>query len=66
MFAVGFNIKVRRDNYFYCAEFVKYLIEEAKLELKLPELVKPIDFKDLQGLDLEYRGMLKNYRVISD
>lgn len=64
MVATGFNIKIKRINHFYCAEFVKYLIDEAKIEVELPELVKPNDFKCIESLKLEYRGMLKNYKAL--
>ena len=63
LFASGFNIKIKRNNYFYCSEFVKYLIEESKIELKMPELVRPNDFKNIDGLYLTYNGVLKDYKL---
>lgn len=62
LFASAFNIKIERKNKFYCSEFVKYLIEKSKIELELPKLAKPNDFKDIKGLVLQYRGVLNNYR----
>ena len=32
LFAVGFNIRVRSNKSFYCAEFVKYVLDKAKIE----------------------------------
>lgn len=61
LFAVGLHLKYRKNNYFYCAEFVKYLVDEANINLNLPELVKPMHFKYVNNLTLEYRGKLKNY-----
>lgn len=61
LFAVGFKIKIRADKSFYCAEFVKYVLEEANIETKLPELIKPEDFKQIKNLELEYDGLLKFY-----
>ncbi|MGN1327694.1 MAG: hypothetical protein ACI4VQ_06455 [Clostridia bacterium] len=61
LFAVGFNIKIRAKKSFYCAEFVKYLIEEANIEIELPELVRPENFKNLYGGREIYNGLLKNY-----
>ena len=61
LFASAFNIKFQRKNRFYCSEFVKYLIEQSKIELNLPNLIKPNDFKNVNGLTLKYRGVLKDY-----
>lgn len=55
------NYKYTKKDYYYCAEFVKYLVDEASLELELPNVVKPIDFKKYNKLELLYRGRLKNY-----
>lgn len=62
LFAVGFKIKIKAEKSFYCAEFVKYVLEEAKIETKLPELIKPEDFKQIKNLQLEYDGLLKFYK----
>lgn len=63
LFGVGFNLKYQKENAFYCAEFVKYLIDKANIKMELPELVKPIDFKKVDSLELLYQGMLNNYNV---
>lgn len=62
LIANAFNIKYRSKNSFYCAEFLKYLIEEAGLEMELPELIKPMDFRKPEMMKLEYRGLLRLYR----
>lgn len=62
LFATGFKIKYKKKNSFYCAEFVKYLIDEAKVNLPLPELIKPSDFQGVGKMTLEYRGLLSRYR----
>lgn len=62
LFAVGFKIKIRSDKSFYCAEFVKHVLEEANIETMLPDLVKPEDFKLIKNLKLEYDGLLKFYK----
>ena len=64
LFASGFNIRVKRKYYFYCAEFVKYLLDESEVDTELPEIIKPIDFKKIDNLDLKYSGFLKNYGII--
>ena len=61
LFLSAINYKYTKVNSFYCAEFVKYLVDEAQLELNLPNTVKPIDFKKYNNLELLYKGKLKNY-----
>ncbi len=62
LFAVGIHKKIQKENRFYCAEFVKYILEKAKVETKLPEIIKPEDFKSLQGLQEIYSGLLREYQ----
>lgn len=61
LFAVGFRVKIRKNNAFYCAEFVKYLFDEAKIDNNLPELVRPENFKEISNIKLEYEGLLRTY-----
>lgn len=60
---VVLKIKMGRKNSFYCAEFVKYLIERAEITNDLPEIIKPEDFKKIQGLEQLYTGLLREYKV---
>ena len=62
LMAVVLNVKIKRERYFYCAEFVKYVLEQSQV-LKLPDLVKPEDFEQLQGLSEVYKGILMEYKV---
>lgn len=62
LLAVGFRIKIRMKHSFYCAEFVKYLLEESKIENNLPELVRPENFKEIKNIKLEYDGYLRTYK----
>lgn len=61
LFAVSINLRLKRENYFYCAEFAKYLLEETEISGELPEIIKPEDFRNIQGLKLIYEGKLKEY-----
>ncbi|MBO5121278.1 MAG: hypothetical protein J6C28_06315 [Bacilli bacterium] len=54
------NHQVKRENYFYCAEFVKYVLEQSSI-IELPNLVKPEDFEKIYGLDEIYKGLLREY-----
>lgn len=62
LFANGLHIRYRRKYSFYCAEFVKYLTDKASVNLDLPELVKPIDFRLSEKMTLEYKGLLRKYK----
>lgn len=59
------NHQVKRENYFYCAEFVKYVLEQSSI-IELPDLVKPEDFEKIYGLDEIYKGLLREYNISSE
>ena len=59
LFAVGFKIKIRANQSFYCAEFVKHLLDKAEIENNLPELVRPENFGDVPNKKVEYKGLLR-------
>jgi len=59
--AVSIHKRIKREYYFYCAEFVKYVMEKAFIDTKLPEIVKPDDFKKINGIKEIYSGYLKDY-----
>lgn len=63
MFAVGLNKKIKFDKALYCAEFVKQMMDESQIENNLPEIVKPENFKDLEGLEEIYTGKLREYNL---
>jgi len=64
LFLSAINYRYTRNNSYYCAEFVKHLIDIADVEIKLPDTVKPIDFKKYNNLELLYKGLLKKYESI--
>lgn len=61
LFAVGFNKRIERKNYFYCAEFVKHVLESGGIKTNLPEIVAPDDFKYIENKVLVYEGVLRKY-----
>lgn len=63
LFAVPFHLKICKDKKFYCAEFVKYVLDCSDLDVDLPEIVKPNDFVRLKGLKEIYSGMLSEYKT---
>lgn len=58
---VLFNIKYKPKNSFYCAEFVKYALEKAHVSNNLPEIIKPLDFLNINNIQIIYEGMLRDY-----
>ena len=61
LFAVALHLRVKRKNCFYCAEFVKYVLDKTDLELDLPDIIKPMDFTHMDGLSLIYSGKLLDF-----
>lgn len=58
----GLNRGKSRKNRFYCAEFVKYVMEKSNIDTSvLPERIKPEDFKKLTNTTLIYKGYLRDY-----
>lgn len=62
LFLVIFKIKRKKKDYFYCAEFVKFILEKIGEVNNLPEIIKPDDFLLLSNKKLEYRGLLRDYK----
>ena len=61
LFAVSINKRIKKENYLYCAEFVKLVLEEAKIANNLPEIIKPEHFLTLPHKSI-YKGLLREYR----
>lgn len=62
LFAVGLKLRIHKKHSFYCAEFVKYLLENSGIETNLPQIIRPENFKHLENLNLEYKGRLGKYK----
>ena len=61
LFAVSIKKKIRAPRKFYCAEFVKYILQRSGVQVELPEIIKPEHFKNLPNKKEEYRGLLRKY-----
>ena len=61
---VCINKKITRKNTFYCAEFVKHILKVSGITEvnKLPTIIRPENFKQLDGIRLEYEGLLRKYK----
>ena len=62
LIGVPFHKKIQRVNSFYCAEFVKYVLEEADVLENLPTIIKPDDFNQLDNTTVVYQGLLRKFR----
>ncbi len=61
LFAIYFKIKLSKKRCFYCAEFIKYITEKSEIDLNLPELIRPEDFRDIANTKVVYLGLLQAY-----
>ena len=59
--AAKYDIKLKRHHHYYCSEFVKKLLNDADVENNLPDIPKPVDFRNLQNTKLIYQGLLREY-----
>ena len=62
---VLFNKKREKENYFYCAEFVKYLLQKANVVEVLPNVIKPEDFIKIENKKTIYKGKLNEFRLMN-
>lgn len=61
---ISLNRKYEKEDRFYCAEFVKYILGEAGVNIEMvPELTRPEDFRKLNNLGLIYEGLLREYNL---
>lgn len=58
-----FNKKIHRENYFYCAEFIKHILKNANVNIKLPDMPRPENFEELQNSKVIYKGILNKYNT---
>ncbi len=63
LFAVVLNKKINKPKTFYCAEFVRYVLQNSGIDTTyLPQIIRPEDFKKLKNTKILYRGKLSKYR----
>ncbi len=61
LLAVALNVRIKRERFFYCAEFVKYVLEQSQV-ISLPDIIKPCDFEKVNGLTEVYQGTFCDYK----
>lgn len=62
--AVMAHVHLKRENSYYCAEFVKHVFDSSGVELDLPDVVKPDDFQNIRDLNVIYTGKLQEYPML--
>lgn len=66
LFFVSINKKYQKEDTFYCAEFVKYILETSFNKKLLPKIIKPMDFLELNNIELIYEGIFSRYKYINN
>lgn len=63
LFAIILNIQLKRENAFFCSEFVaSVLMQSDDIDLIMPiSFITPTDLQALDNINLVYRGRLKDY-----
>lgn len=64
LYLVPFNIHLKRKSAFYCAEFVKSMLDTANIDNNLPDVVKPLDFLNINDIEIIYEGKLSDYKRV--
>lgn len=62
MFLSAIDVKVRKRKSFYCAQFVKHLLDRAGIKNEIQDTVRPENFKDLENAKVIYKGLLRKYK----
>lgn len=58
-----FDKEIHREDYFYCAEFIKYILVKANVNIALPNMPRPEDFAEIKHSKIVYTGLLNEYKV---
>lgn len=63
LFGVLLNIPCKRENYYFCSQFVSELLIKSKIYNadKIPELVKPADLLQIKNKEFVYEGFINGY-----
>ncbi len=66
LFLAKYGLHFHRDNYFYCSEFIKELLERFHIVEKneFSDVVRPADLLDVKG-EIIFQGKLCDYAGIS-
>ncbi|AFL99444.1 hypothetical protein Desde_1011 [Desulfitobacterium dehalogenans ATCC 51507] len=67
LFTAAMNIPMRRENYYFCSQFVSELLIKINLLQNSfpPELIKPMDLYHIEGKEEIYKGFTWQYGTSS-
>jgi hypothetical protein len=58
---------INRKNRYFCSQWVAYILNNAHIKTKhSSEYTHPMDFLELEGAEIIYKGLLKNYKNKED
>lgn len=59
-----FNIPYKKENYYYCSEFVREVLIKGNVvdEMYFNDIVKPVDILAIDNHKYVYEGLLKDYK----
>lgn len=60
---IFFDKEIHREDYFYCAEFIKHILLKSNVNIKLPNMPRPEDFEKIEGSKVIYTGLLNEYKI---
>ena len=60
---IFFNKEIHRKNYFYCAEFVKYVLQKSHINVNVDSMPRPENFETLKNTTVIYKGLLRKYNI---
>ncbi len=66
LLALYFNVSLKRENYYFCSEFVSELLINSDVYNtdKAPEHIKPMDLLEIEDKTLIYEGLINKYYPI--
>lgn len=62
---IFFDREIHRENYFYCAEFIKYILKNSNIQIELPAMPRPENFEKIKESEIIYKGILNHYKLVS-
>ena len=65
LLALHLNIPLKRDDYYFCSEFISELFIESGIHTttKLPQFMKPLDLLEIPNKEFIYEGYINEYKT---
>jgi hypothetical protein len=62
LLTIKLPFNINRKNSYFCSQFVSYILNSANIKTKhISELSHPMDFLELEGAEVIYKGLLRKY-----